>query len=135
MLALLPPGSLRECCSRHISSTGCPTPVTIQDHVVTAGFTLTSREMAAVADNLWFARNSRQSDSKHHPVAAAVQEDVEKIEEVVAVLNVQPKPPPPKKKAAMGGKSQGKLCYSHQKYGDQTWKCADPRTCTLSGNE
>ena len=24
MLALLPPGSLRECCSRHISSTGCP---------------------------------------------------------------------------------------------------------------
>ena len=82
-------------------------PVTIQDHVVTAGFTLTSREMAAVADNLWFARNSRQSDSKHHPVAAAVQEDVEEIEEAVAALNVQPKCPQPKKKAAKGGKSQG----------------------------
>ena len=33
-------------------------PVTIRDHMVTAAFTLTSREMAAVADNLWFARNS-----------------------------------------------------------------------------
>ena len=108
---------------------------TILDHMVTAGFTLTSREMAALADNLWFARNSRQSDSKHHPVAAAVQEDVEEIEEAVAALNVQPKRPQPKKKAAKGGKSQGKLCHSHQKYGDQIWKCSDPRTCTWSGNE
>ena len=83
--------------------------VTILDHVVTAGFTLTTTEMAAVADNLWFARNSRQSDSKHHPLVAAVQEDVEEIEEAVAALNVQPKRPQPKKKAAKGGKSQGKL--------------------------
>ena len=75
-------------------------PVTIRDHVVTSGFTLTSREMAAVADNFWFARNSCQSNSKHHPVAAAVQEDVEEIEEAVAALNVQPKHAQPKKKAA-----------------------------------
>ena len=114
-------------------------PMTILNHVVTAGFTLTSTEMAVVADNLWFARNSRQSNSKHHPLVAAVQEDVEEIEEAVkeavAALNVQPKRPLPKKKAAKGGKSQGKLCYSRQKYGDQTWKCADPRTCTWSGNK
>ena len=32
-------------------------PVNIRNHVVTAGFTLSSREMADVADNLWFARN------------------------------------------------------------------------------
>ena len=32
-------------------------PVNICNHVVTAGFTLSSREMADVADNLWFARN------------------------------------------------------------------------------
>ena len=83
--------------------------VAIRDHVVTAVFTLTFREMAVVADNLWFARNSRQRDSKHHPVAAVVQEDVEEIEEAVAALNVQPKRPQPKKKAAKGGKSQGKL--------------------------
>ena len=37
--------------------------------------------------------------------------------------------------SAKGSKSQGKLCYSHQKYGDQMWKCADPRTCTWLGNE
>ena len=98
--------------------------------MVAGSFNLSSREMAAVADNLWIARNSHQSGNKHHLVVAAVQEDVEEVEEAVAKLNVQPK-----KKAAKGGKSQGKLCYSHQKYGDQTWKCADPRTCTWSGNE
>ena len=51
--------------------------------------------MAAVADNLWFARNSRQRGKKHHPVAAAVQEDVEELEEAVATLNAQPKLPQP----------------------------------------
>ena len=133
MLALLPPGEPEGMLFKtHFINRLL---VTILDHVVTASFTLTSTEMAAVADNLWFARNSRQSDSKHHPLVAAVQEDVEEIEEAVAALNVQPKRPQPKKKAAKGGKSQGKLCYSRQKYGDQTWKCADPRTCTWSGNK
>ena len=110
-------------------------PLDIRDHVVAGGFNLSSREMAAVADNLWFARNSPQSDNKHHPVAAAVQEDVEELHEAVAALNVQPKHTQPKKKAAKGSKSQRKLCHSNQKYGDQTWKCADPRSCTWSGNE
>ena len=32
-------------------------PANIRDHVVTAGFTLTAREMADVVDNLWLARN------------------------------------------------------------------------------
>ena len=66
-------------------------------------------------------------------MAAAVPEDTEELEEAVATLNVQPKHTQPKKKVAKGGKSQGKLCHSHQKYGDQTWKCADPHTCTWSG--
>ena len=91
--------------------------------------------MEDVADNLWFARNGRQSNSKHHPVVAAVPEDTEELEEAVAALNLQPKCPQPKKKAAKGVKSQGKLCHSHQKYGDQTWKCVDPCTCPWSGNE
>ena len=102
MLALLPPGEPEGML-----------PVNIRDHVVTTGCTLTSREMAYVADNLWFARNGRQSNSKHHPVVAAVPEDTEELEEAVAALNVQPKHPQPKKKAAKGGKSQGKLCHSH----------------------
>ena len=53
----------------------------------------------------------------------------------MAALNVQPKRPQHKKNADKGGKGQGKLCHVHKKYGDQTWKCADPRTCTWSGNE
>ena len=82
-------------------------PLDIRNHVMAGGFTLSSREMAAVADNLWFARNSRQRGNRHHPVAAEVPEDTEELEEEVAQLNVQPKRPQPKKKAAKGGKSQG----------------------------
>ena len=79
-------------------------PLDIHDHVMAGGFTLSSREMAAVADNLWFARNSHQGSNKHHPMAAAVLEDVKELEEAVAALNVQPKRPQPKKKAAKGSK-------------------------------
>ena len=63
-------------------------------------------------------------------MAAAVPDDGEELAE--AVLNVQPKRPQHKKTA---GKGQGKLCHVHKKYGDQTWKCADPCTCTWSGNK
>ena len=41
-------------------------PAHIHAHVVAAGFTLTSREMADVADNLRFDGNNRQSDNKLH---------------------------------------------------------------------
>ena len=126
MLALLPPGEPDGMLFKtHFINR---LPLDIRDHVVAGSFNLSSREMAAVADNLWIARNSHQSGNKHHLVVAAVQEDVEEVEVAVAELNVQPK-----KKAAKGGKSQGKLC--HLKYGDQTWKSADPCTCTWSGNE
>ena len=54
-------------------------------------------------------------------MAAAVPEDGEELEEAVAVLNMQPKRPQhKKKKAAKPGKPAGKLCCSHEKYGDQT---------------
>ena len=133
ILALLPPGEPDGMLFKtHFINR---LPLDIRDHVVAGGFNLSSREMAAVADNLWFVRNSCQSGNKHHPVATAVQEDVEELEEAVAALNVQPKPPQSKKKAAKGSKSHGKLCHSHQKYGDHRWKCADPHNCTCSGNE
>ena len=66
---------------------------------------------------------------------ALLPPSAEELADAVAVLNVQPKCPQHKKTAAKGGKGQGKLCHVHQKYGDQMWKCADPRTCTWSGNE
>ena len=61
-------------------------------------------------------------------MTAAVPEDGNELEEAVAELNMQPKwTQHMKKKAAKPGKPPGKVCRSHEKYGDQTWKCADPR--------
>ena len=65
---------------------------------------------------------------------AAVQEDDENLEEAVAALNMQPKQSHPKKKAAMGGKTKGTVCFVHKKYGTDTWKCAEPTTCTWTEN-
>ena len=106
----------------------------IRDHVVAAGLTLTSREMAAVADNIWFARCSRQGGNKLPPVAAAVPESNEQLEEAVAALNVQTKRHQPKKKTTKDNKGKDTVCYVHKKYGDQTWKCAAPTTCTWAEN-
>ena len=77
-----------------------------------------------MADDLWFCLNQRHFSNKSHHVAAAVPEDNDELEEAVAVLNMQPKLHQPKKKASKPGK-----------FGDQTWKCASPSTCTWSGNE
>ena len=55
MLGLLPPGEPEGMLFKtHFINR---LPVNIRNHVVTASFTLSSREMADVADNLWFARN------------------------------------------------------------------------------
>ena len=132
MLALLPPGEPDGLLFKtHFINR---LPLDIRDHVVAGGFSLSSREMAAVADNLWFARNSRQGGHRHHPAAAVVQEDEEELEEAVAALNVQPKRPQPKKKAPKGNKGKGAICYVHKKYGADAWKCADPTTCTWTEN-
>ena len=50
---------------------------------------------------------------------AAVQEDDNDLEEVVAALSMQPKRPQPKKKATKG---KSTVCFVHKKYGDDTWK-------------
>ena len=101
LLALLPPGEPDGMLFKaHFLNR---LPADILNHVVADGFNSTSREMAAMAFNLWFASNSRQGGNKHHPVVATIPEDVEELEEAVAAPNVQPKCPQPKK-AAKGGK-------------------------------
>ena len=65
---------------------------------------------------------------------AAVQENDDDLEEAVAVLSVQPKRPQPKKKAAKCGKGKSTVCCVHKRYGVDTWKCADPTTCTWTEN-
>ena len=83
--------------------------------------------MADLADDLWCGMNEHHSSAKSHHVAAVVPEDGNELKEAVAALNVQPKRPQhKKKKAAKPGKPPRKLCCSHKKYRDQTWKCVDP---------
>ena len=132
MLALLPPGEPESMLFKtHFLNR---LPADIRNHVAAAGFNNTASEMADIANTLWFASNSRQGGNKRSQVVAAVQEDDENLEEAVAALSVQPKRPQPKKKAAKGGKGKGTVCYTHKKYGADTWKCAEPTTCTWAEN-
>lgn len=71
MLALLPPGEPDGMIFK--------VPADIRNHVVTAGFNSTAREMAAMADILWFAANNNRSGNKRSQAVAAVQEDVEDL--------------------------------------------------------
>ena len=61
---------------------------------------LISREMASLANNLWFARNQPHYGTKAHSAPAAVPQDYEELEEAVALLNMQPKGPNPRKRWA-----------------------------------
>ena len=132
MLALLPPGEPESMIFKtHFLNR---LPVDIRNHVAAAGFNHTATELADIADTLWFASSGRQGGSKRGQAVAAVQEEDENMEEAVAALNVQPKRPQPKKKAAKGGKGKGTVCHTHKKYGADTWKCAEPTTCTWAEN-
>ena len=131
MLALLPPGAEDDILFKTLYVTKLPKEV--RGHVLANGMHLDSRELSELADDLWCGLNERYSGAKSHHVAAAVPYDGKGL--AVAALNVQPKHPQHKKNAAKGGEGQGKLCHVHKKYEDQTWKCADPRTCTWSENE
>ena len=99
-----------------------------------AGFNNTASKMVDIADTLWFTSNSHQGGNNRSQAVAAVQEDDENLEEAVAALSVQPKRSQPKKKATKGGKGKGTVCFVHKKYGADTWKCAEPTTCSLTEN-
>ena len=132
MLALLPPGEPESMLFRtHFLN---KVPADICNHVAVAGFHNTASKMADIANTLWFASNSRQGSNKRSQAVAAVQEDDKNLEEAVAALSVQPKRPQPKKKAATGGKGKGTVCFVHKKYGANTWKWAEPTTCTWTEN-
>ena len=133
MLALLPSGEKEGILFKMLYATKLPKEV--RGHVLANGMHLDSRELSELADDLWRDLNERHSGAKSHPVVAAVQDSGDELAEAVAALNVQLKCPQHKKSAAKGGKSQGKLCHAHKKYGDDTWKCMDPRTCMWSGTE
>ena len=132
MLALLPPGEPESMLFKtHFLNR---LPADIRNHVAAAGFNSTASEIADITNTLWFTSNSRQGGNKSSQVVAAVQEDDENLKEPVAALSVQPKWPQPKKKAAKGGKGKGTMCFVNKKYDANTWKCAEPTTCTWTEN-
>ena len=130
MLALMLPGEEDGVLFKLLYVTKLPSEV--WGHMMTHWISLSSREMDSLADDLWFALNQCHYSAKSHPVAAAVPEDTDELEEAVATLNVQPKQTKPKKKEAKPGKPAGKLCCSHDRFGEKTWKCDDPGTCPWS---
>ena len=107
MLALLPPGEPDGMLFKtHFLNR---LPADICNHMVIAGFNNTSREMAVIANNLWFASNSRQGGIKRSQAVAVVQEDDDDLEEAVAALSVQPKRPQPKRRPPRAARARA-LC-------------------------
>jgi len=154
LLASLPPGEADGLLFKGVFLHRLPED--IRDQVAIKMKELPSRELAALADNLWFARNAKRS--VRPTAAAAVTPDPG--EDTVAAI-----PPANKKKSGgwrgrgggrgrgghrgggRGGGSSGNsssggqtgggewLCFRHSKYGDGAYSCADPKNCGWSGNE
>lgn len=146
MLATLPPGEQEGLLVKGIFLSRLPDD--IRSLVQTQAKTMDCRPLAAFADQLWIARNSRKSGRPVMAVAEQQAEWTEKLaalEGVVAALSVSKqgrKRQPTKKggnngggQAAGGGEKREYLCRRHAGYGDRAFKCDDPKYCTWSGNE
>ena len=65
-------------------------PSNVRSHLL-VWISLSSREMTSLADNLWFGLNQCHLGAKSNHVAAVVPDNIDKLEEALAELNVQPK--------------------------------------------
>jgi len=112
-------------------------------------------QLAALADQLWMARNARPAAAAAvAPTAtsSATKQEMEDLEEMVAAISMKKEFKGKKKwekKKQVGGsggdgqsgpsgqngqKSPPYLCRSHLKYGDQAHSCADTKYCKWKGN-
>ena len=152
LMAALPPdepaGHLFKTCFLH------KLPGDLKDLVAVQFHQLGVVELARYADVIWDARNSKKT------VVAAVQpatveEDTAGGEETaldraVAALTIHAKKTWGGSKSRGGGRSGGgggggrggksgqrkrNLCEKHERYGKHAHFCADPETCSWSGNE
>ena len=131
MLALLPlgeqPGLLFKAHFLH------RLPSDMRDRVALEILNLEPRAMAALADQLYFVRNSGQ------PVAAVNSQDSEELVAAMAKSNISAKQSKEhskqKPKQSGGGRNFGsggsgrKLCKAHRIYGNRVYSCLDADTC------
>ena len=133
MLFLLPPGEDGGILFKTLYATKLPSKVRSQ--VMAGGISLSSREMVLLSDDLWFALNQCHYGAKSHPVAAAVPEDTEELEEAVAAHNVHPKQTNPRRRRSNLASLLGSSATARRSLGTRQRKCADPCTCMWSGNK
>lgn len=145
MLALLPEGEPDGLLFKAHFVSRLPTD--IRDQVAIHFEAMESRQLAKLADGIWFARNSRTSGK---PAAAVMtggssSTDDEQTELPVAAVQFKkkirgrsgPASKPANKNKNKGGQqggssSQVTVCARHKKFGAEAWKCDDPSNCFLS---
>jgi hypothetical protein len=140
MLALLPPGEQPGLLFKaHFIHR---LPVEMRERVALGLQGTEPRALAALADELYHVRNSRQ------PVAAVAAAPDDKgdftMEQLVAAMaGAKFKGKPAWRRKKQSGEANSKaddgghtLCYSHKKYGEKAYNCKEPTTCTWkqSGN-
>ena len=106
---------------------------------------LDARELAEYADTRWHVRNAKRSGGKTVAAVGAAEESSTDPPGAVAAVSAPAK-------SQRGGHRGGKrtqargtankqkpahnyICFTHCKYGDKTWECADPDNCKFPGNE
>ena len=119
-------------------------PKEISDHLARKLRSKTSRELAALADQLWMARNARRSTYKAVAAVTPLEEDDDELADLtntVAALNTGGKGKYKGKGQAKDKPKQKsptfvdlKICSTHHRYGDKAFRCQDPNTCQWSGN-
>jgi len=142
MLATLPPGEQEGVLVKCIFLTRLPDD--IRSLVQTQAKAMECRPLAAFADQLWIARNSRKSAKPVMAVAEQQEvwaERMGKLEGLVAALSAAK---PAKKKwnkkgnsggtAASGAGKKEYLCRRHAGFGERAFRCDDPEYCSWSGN-
>jgi len=101
-----------------------------------------SRELAALADDLWCTKNTR----KQQPVATVTTAVEDLADNVAAIKFAGGKKAEPAKQRGKynrggggGGSQRGKararyICDKHWRFGDDAHFCQDPSNCQYSGN-
>ncbi len=145
MLAALPPGEQAGILFKaHFLAR---LPADFRDLVAINVVNFDPMQLAALADQLWMARNARPA-----AVAAAVplDDDLGELEDSVAAININKKSGKGRKrggkgrngsggqggdKAAQGGQqSKRYLCRLHHTHGDKAYSCADTKFCQWAEN-